>query len=121
VLRDSSFHRLRSESDRASLSESPSPVPAGQEYMKEEWERKYRAALMEHNPYKAVVLRINETESTSDERERLDTERFAQSLTRLAICSQLWCLLLPRGPVRVTKGSYPHNSRVANFLCTLRP
>ncbi len=50
--------------------------------MKAEWERKYRAALMEHNPSlkwrrieearKAIVLRIHETEARSDEREKLD-------------------------------------------------
>jgi hypothetical protein len=50
--------------------------------MKAEWERKYRAALTEHNPslkwrriqeaHKAIMLRIRETEETSDEREKLE-------------------------------------------------
>jgi hypothetical protein len=50
--------------------------------MKAEWELKYRAALTEHNPslkwrrieeaHKAILLRISETEATSDERHKLD-------------------------------------------------
>jgi len=50
--------------------------------LKAEWERKYRAALTEHNPalkwrrieeaYKAIVLHINETKPTADEREKLN-------------------------------------------------
>jgi hypothetical protein len=50
--------------------------------MKTEWERKYRAALTEHNPsvkwrrieeaHKAIVRRMRETEATFEEREKLD-------------------------------------------------
>ena len=51
--------------------------------MKAEWERKYRAALTEHNPslkwrrieeaYKVILRRLNEIEgSYDDERHRLD-------------------------------------------------
>lgn len=63
--------------------------------MKEDWERKYRAALMERIPalkrrrideaYKAVILRINETETTSDERERLDNAIELLNLLRKSI------------------------------------
>jgi hypothetical protein len=59
--------------------------------MKAEWELKYRAALTEHNPslkwrrieeaHKAIVLRISETEATSDERHKLD--KAIQVLNRL--------------------------------------
>ena len=50
--------------------------------MKADWERKYRAALTEHNSalkwrrieeaYAAIVLRIKETKPTADEREKLN-------------------------------------------------
>ncbi len=50
--------------------------------LKAEWERKYRAAFAENNPrlkwrrieeaYEAIVLRINETDLTADEREKLN-------------------------------------------------
>jgi hypothetical protein len=49
--------------------------------MKEEWERKYRAAFTEHNPAlkwrrilearEAIVRRTRETEATPNEREKL--------------------------------------------------
>jgi len=50
--------------------------------MKDDWERKYKAALMERIPalqqlkideaYKAVMLRMNETEILDKERRRLE-------------------------------------------------
>lgn len=50
--------------------------------MKAEWERKYRAALTEHNPSlkwrrieeacKVIIRRMNEIEDDCDERHKLD-------------------------------------------------
>jgi len=60
--------------------------------MKDDWERKYKAALMERIPalqqlkideaYKAVKLRMNETEDLGDERRRLENAINILSLLR---------------------------------------
>jgi len=60
--------------------------------MKDDWERKYRVALMERNPalqqlrvedaYQAVIRRMNETDDNGDEQHKLERAIDMLSLLR---------------------------------------